>query len=383
MPLRRPAPCYLDYNASAPLHPSVRAAMVEALDRVGNPSSVHGFGRQCRATLEAARCAVAALIEARPAQVVFTSGGTEANHLALTGFPSAATLVSAIEHASVFAAAATAARLPVDTHGVIDLAALEAWLEKAPAPALVAIMLVNNETGVIQPISEAAALVHRRGGFLHCDAVQAAGRLPLNWKSLGCDSVSLSAHKLGGPAGVGALVVNQQLALTPWLGGGQEQRRRGGTENLVGIVGFGRAAALGPTELATMPRLAGWRDRLEREAQALASQTQIIGVGAERIATTSCLASPGIPAETQVMALDLAGIAVSAGAACSSGKIQSSPVLTAMGLPPALASSAIRVSLGWASQDSDIDRFIAAWSQMHQRFNQSRPEIRPPETNAA
>ncbi len=370
MPIHHPAPCYLDYNASAPLHPQVRAAMVESLALTGNPSSVHAFGRACRAAVEAARQAVAALVGARPAQVVFTSGGTEANQLALNGLATAATLVSAIEHDSVLAAAPAAARLPVDARGVIDLAALDAWLANAPAPALVSVMLANNETGVIQPVAEAAALVHRRNGLLHCDAIQAAGRLPLDCRALGCDLLSLSAHKLAGPAGVGALVVDERLALTPLLrGGGQERRRRSGTENLIGITGFGRAAALAPAGLGEMSRLAGWRDRLEQGVQTLAPMVQVIGAHAERVATTSCLALPPVAAETLVMALDLAGVAVGTGAACSSGKGHASHVLAAMGLAPAVvAVGAIRVSLGWATLESDIDRFLEAWNAIVRRL---------------
>lgn len=372
----RPVPCYLDYNASAPLHPLVRAAMVDALALTGNPSSVHGFGRNCRAAVEAARQAVATLVGAQPTQVVFTSGGTEANQWALTALAPATTLVSAVEHDSVLAAAPTAARLPVDDHGVIDLAALDARLKSAPPPTVVSVMLVNNETGVIQPVAEAAALVHRRGGLLHCDAVQAAGRLPLDWRTLGCDMLSLSAHKLGGPAGAGALVIGERLVLPPLLrGGGQERRRRGGTENVAGIAGFGRAAALAPEQLGEMPRLARWRDRMEREVRALSSEVQVMGVGAERVAATSCLALPGLAAETQVMALDLAGVAVSAGAACSSGKVQPSHVLTAMGVPPAVAAGAIRISLGWASRESDIDRFVAAWAMVCRRSGLFQPQI--------
>ncbi len=358
--------CYLDYNASAPLRPPVREAMAGALDLIGNPSSVHGFGRACRAAIERARRAVAALVAARPDQIIFTSGGTEANRLALGAVDAAVRVVSAIEHESVLAAAPEAARVPVDGQGLIDLSALDALLATAPQPALVSVMLVNNETGVIQPVPEAAALVHRHGGWLHCDAVQAAGRLPLDLGALGADLLTLSAHKLGGPAGVGALVVRDGLPLTaPPGGGGQERRRRAGTENLVGIVGFGRAAELAPDDLPGLTRLAGWRDRLEREVQALTPLVQTMGALAPRVATTSCLALPGASAETLVMALDLAGVAVSAGAACSSGKVRPSHVLTAMGAPA--AASAIRVSLGWASVETDIDRFVAAWGELHRR----------------
>ena len=361
-----PSRCYLDHNATTPLRPSVRAAMVEAMELTGNPSSVHGWGRACRAAIEAARRAVAALVGAMPAQIVFTSGGTEANTLALTGF-APVLAVSAVEHDSILAAAPDAHRVPVDANGVIDLKALSTLLARAPTPALVSLQWVNNETGVIQPVAEAAALVHRHGGLLHSDAVQAAGRLPLDRTTLGADLLTISAHKLGGPAGVGALILDERLPFRPLLrGGGQERRRRAGTENLIGIVGFGRAALDAvdarstPTSIAT---LTAWRDRLEHRAKALVPATRFFGADAPRIGTTSCLALPGIPAETQVIALDLAGIAVSAGAACSSGRTGASHVLRAMGVAADLAACAIRVSLGWSSQESDIDTFLAAWSR--------------------
>jgi len=361
----RPPPCYLDYAASAPLRPEAKAAMLEAMDLAGNPSSVHRHGRAARTLVERARREVAALAGAGPAGVVFTSGGSEANTLALTGLRVAATIVSAIEHESVLAAAPTAARLPVDSRGVADLAALETLLARLPAPALVSLMLVNNETGVIQPVAEAAALVHRAGGLLHCDAVQAGGRLPVDRAALGADLLTLSAHKLGGPAGVGALVLDERLTLTPLIpGGGQERRRRGGTENVIGIAGFGASARLAEAGIADAPRLAALRDRLEREARRLAPEATIFGAAAERVAGLTCLARPGLAAETQVMALDLAGVAVSAGAACSSGKARSSSVLGAMGVSPELAGCAVRVSLGWGSGDADVTRFLEAWGTM-------------------
>jgi len=366
--------CYLDYNASAPLRPAVREAMIAVLDLAGNPSSVHGHGRACRSAVEVARRSVAALAGARPAEVVFTSGGTEANALALSGLPVAATVVSAIEHESVLAAAPGALRLPVDGQGVADLAALGALLARLPGLVLVSLMLVNNETGVIQPVAEAAALVHRHGGLLHCDAIQAAGRLPLDRAALGADLLSLSAHKLGGPAGVGALLADERLTLRPLLcGGGQERGRRAGTENLVGIAGFGRAAELAPDDLDAAPRLAAWRDRLERAVRAMVPEVTVCGAGAARVANTSCLALPGVAAGTQVMALDLAGVAVSAGAACSSGKVRSPHVLAAMGFGPELAGGAIRVSLGWASSEDDTARFVAAWGEMAARLR--RPPL--------
>ncbi len=364
-------PGYLDYNATAPMRPQVRAAMMEATEVVGNPSSVHRFGRTCRRMLETAREDVAGLIGCTPGDVVFTSGGTEANCLALMGLPGGDRLVSAIEHESVLAAAEGADRIPVTSSGLVDLS----WLERRlaadlTAPALVSIMLVNNETGVIQPVAEAAALARRAGALVHCDAVQAAGRIDIDMMALGVDLLSLSSHKLGGPQGVGCLVVRPTLPLRPMMvGGGQELRRRAGTENLAGVVGFGVAAQLAAAErnLASAVRLGDLRDRLEQGVQALTPLVQVVGAHAPRVANTSCFALPGLSSETQIMALDLAGIGVSAGAACSSGKVTPSHVLTAMGYDATSAKSAIRVSLGWASTDDDVLRFLDAWSALIRR----------------
>ncbi|MBI1207300.1 MAG: aminotransferase class V-fold PLP-dependent enzyme [Azospirillum sp.] len=362
---------YLDYNASAPLRTAVRDAMVEALGSTGNPSSVHRFGRNCRAMVERARRQVASLAGVQPAEVVFTGGGTEANNLALAGWSGARVLVSAAEHDSVLAAAPEAERIAVDGDGVIDLAALDAGLA-APAggrPTLVSVMLANNETGVIQPIAEVARIAHRRGALVHCDAVQAAGRLAIARDALGVDLLSLSAHKLGGPQGVGALIVADGIAPAALLkGGGQERRRRAGTENVAGIVGFGAAADLAARELCDMARLAALRDDLEQSLTRLAPDLAVLGAKAPRLANTSCLALAGLAGETQVMALDLAGVAIGAGAACSSGKVQPSHVLAAMGIDPRTAAGAIRISLGWASSQDDIDRCIEAWQTLYRRF---------------
>ncbi len=313
---------YLDYNATTPVRPAVAAAMAEVLTAVGNPSSVHGFGRAARERLESAREQVAALVGARPAQVVFTSGGTEANNLALTGAGRERVLVSAIEHDSVLKAAA-AETIPVDRRGVVDLPALERMLATRAEPSLVAVMLANNETGVVQPVADAARVAHADGAFLHCDAVQAGGKIAVDFNALGVDLMALSAHKLGGPAGVGALIVADHVALTAQLrGGGQERGRRAGTENLPGIVGFGVAAEIAAAELGAMAKLAHLRDDLERRAIAAVPGAIVFGREAPRLANTTCLALPGLSSEVQVMALDLAGVAVSAGSACSSGKVQ-------------------------------------------------------------
>ena len=366
---------YMDYNATAPMRPAVVAAVAEALGLTGNPSSVHRFGRLARRRLEEAREQVAALVGARPDQVVFTGGGTEANNLALAGSGRGRRIVSAIEHESVANAAPDAETVPVTADGAIDLAALDALLARPGPPALLSVMLANNETGVIQPVAAAAAAARRAGALVHCDAVQAAGRIPVDFAALGVDLLSLSAHKLGGPPGSGALIVADGVALTALLrGGGQERGRRAGTENVAGAAGFGVAAELARAELAAQGRLARLRDALEARLRATVPAATVFGAAASRLPNTSCFALPGLAAATQVMALDLAGVAVSAGAACSSGKVRPSRVLRAMGVAEDAAGSAIRVSLGWGSADADIDRLVAAWSALAAR----RPAVAAP-----
>jgi cysteine desulfurase len=360
---------YLDHNATAPVRPAVAAAVAEALALVGNPSSVHRAGRAARRAVEAARRAVAALAGAEEREIVFVSGGSEANQLALRGSGRRRVLVSAIEHDSVLNAVPDAEALPVGPNtGTVDLAVLADRLAADDRPALVSIMLANNETGIIQPIAEIAEIVHARGGLLHCDAVQAAGKLPLDRARLGADLLSLSAHKLGGPQGVGALLVAPDVALTALqTGGGQERGRRAGTENVPGIVGFGCACALAADGLAAYAGIAALRDRAERELLALAPEARSFGAGLPRLPNTLCITMPGVPAATQVMALDLAGVMVSAGAACSSGKVRPSHVLRAMGASPEAAASAIRISLGWDSTSADIDHLVEAWGALYVR----------------
>jgi cysteine desulfurase len=359
---------YLDYNATAPVHPAVAVAVAEALALGGNPSSVHRAGQTARRAVETAREAVAALVGADASEVVFVSGGTEANHLALRGSGRSRVLVSAIEHDSVRAAVKDAEILPVDSSGILSLTALAERLAADARPALVSVMLANNETGVIQPIAEIAEIAHAGGALLHCDAVQAAGKLPLDRSRLGADLISLSAHKIGGPQGVGALVVAPDVALAALqVGGGQERGRRAGTENVPGIVGFGRACAIAAESLADCVRLAALRDSAERQLLARAPSARVFGAAGPRLPNTLCIAMPGVPAATQVMALDLAGVMVSAGAACSSGKVRPSHVLRAMGATPDDASSAIRISLGWASTAADVDHLVAAWGDLYAR----------------
>ena len=363
-------PVYMDHNATTAVRPEARDAVALALALTGNPSSVHGSGRTARRLVEDARDAVAALVGAEPAWVVFTSGGTEANNLALRVLPKRAPILcSAVEHASVLSVMDGIVEIPVDGDGVVDLAALEALLAGEDTPALVSVMLANNETGVIQPVADVAALAHEHGALIHCDAVQAAGKMAIDFRALGCDLMSLSAHKIGGPSGVGALVVTSGveggLALIPMLrGGGQERGRRAGTENVPGIAGFGAAARAAREGLTDFARLGRWRERIENRLRQHAD-SRVYGFGAPRLANTSCLTMPGVEAETQVIQLDLAGVAVSAGAACSSGKVEPSRVLAAMGVDANEAATAIRVSLGWNTTEDDADKFVEAWIQVY------------------
>jgi cysteine desulfurase len=367
---------YLDHNASVPALPAVAAAVADSLAGAGNPSSVHRFGRLRRAAIARAREAVAALVGAAPDSVVFTSGATEANALALRGTKRRA-LVSAVEHDSVRAARPDAITVPVDREGVVDLGALERLLAADAAPATVSLMLANNETGVIQPVAEAARLAHARGAWLHCDATQAPGRIAVDMSALGADLMSLSAHKLGGPPGVGALVVAPQVGLEPLLaGGGQERGLRAGTENLPGVAGFAAAADAALAALAgEAARLAGLRDAFEARLLAAVPDAVAVGRGAPRLPNTAALAMPGVDAATQVMALDLAGIAVSAGAACSSGRVKPSHVLAAMGLAPEIAGATIRVSLGWTTTAAELDRFAEEWLRLWARLGAPRASI--------
>jgi len=356
---------YLDYNATAPVWPEAVAAMAAALAEPGNPSAMHGAGRKVRARIETAREKLAGVLDVKPAEIVITSGGTEANALAIGGLAAAGTveriLVSAIEHPSVLEAARASdlpvTLIPVSRDGVVDCNALQAALA-AKGRALVSVMAANNETGVIQPIGEVARLAHEAGALAHVDAVQMA-LLPQHWA--GADLISISAHKIGGPAGVGALILRTDAELSPLLrGGGQERRRRAGTENAAGISGFAAAAVKTEAILACQPRIAALRDRLEAGVIALAPQTEFFGARASRLAGTSNFATPGIASALKVMALDLAGIAVSAGSACSSGKVERSHVLAAMDAGP-LAGEAIRISLGWNTTEAEIDLFLEAY----------------------
>jgi cysteine desulfurase len=367
---------YLDWNATTPLRPEAKEAMAAAWDLPGNPSSVHAEGRQSRRLVEQARISVANAVGAEPRNVIFTSGGTEANALALTpglrrasGLPVQRLVMSAIEHASVLAGG----RFPIEAmaavgvtgSGLLDLDRLRRAIEGGP-PALVSVMLANNETGAVQPVKEAAEIVHSVGGLLHVDAIQALGKISFDFNAMNADLVTLSAHKIGGPKGVGALVLAEGvLGLEPLLrGGGQELGHRAGTENVAGIAGFGAAvrAAMGALAQDAV-RLEGLRNRLESGLRQTPGMI-VFSSDVPRLPNTTLFTVSGLKAETAVIGFDLAGVAVSSGSACSSGKVQPSHVLKAMGFGPELAQGAVRLSLGWATSDADIDRCFEAWRKL-------------------
>ena len=379
---------YLDANAGLPLLAEVRVAVVEALG-CANPSSVHAEGRAARQLVETARAEVGAAVGAKPDHVIFTSGATEAAALALAPKISSGKLtihagrlyVGATEHPCVLAGGRFAAdrvmRLPVDRNGVLDLDALEQALQQhdhTAGPPYVALMLANNETGVIHPVAQAAQVAKAFGAVVFCDAVQALGRIPVDIAALGVDFLAISGHKIGGPQGSGALVLaDETVRPEPLLtGGGQERRRRSGTENVPAIAGFGVAARLAQHHLQQVGGVAEMRDALERGILAVAPDARVFGAGAERLPNTTMFAAPGIPAETAVIAFDLEGIAVSAGSACSSGKVSASHVLEAMGEPAEIARGGVRVSLTPQARMGDVERFTEVWRAIHSRMGRSR-----------
>ena len=383
------ARAYLDHNATTPVRTEVAQAMARALAMPGNPSSVHAEGRAARAAIERAREQVASLVGAKASNVVFTSGGTEANATVLSPglmdcdggrdcvrTPASLLLHSATEHPCVLDGHRfrkdAAEAIPVGADGRVDTGWIAERLarfatEHPGARALVSVHLANNETGVIEPVAEIAAIARRFGALVHSDAVQAAGKIEVDIAALGVDVLTLSAHKLGGPKGIGAIVFRTgalELAEKPLRGGGQERGWRAGTENVPGIVGFGAAAALATAALVTeAERLGALRDRLEAGLLALAPETAIFGGSAPRLPNTSAFATPGLTAETTLIKLDLAGVALSSGSACSSGKVKRSHVLAAMNIDPAMSAGALRASLGWTTCEADIDLFLAAYAK--------------------
>ena len=359
---------YLDYNATAPIRPAAKAAMLAALDVCGNASSIHGAGRRARALIEDARANVAALAGADPRSVIFTSSGTEANAAVLKGATGVARiLISAIEHDSVRANARAVAEsmpcielleIPVTADGVVDVSALRALLKGGKGRALVCVMAANNETGVVQPVEAIAGLAKEFGALLHVDAVQAAGRMALGFDA---DYLTLSAHKLGGPQGAGALIVKDDAPFAPLIaGGGQELNRRAGTENVAAIAGFGAAAEATKEYESENARMTALRNGFETKLKVLAPDAVVFGANAPRLANTSNFAIPGLTAETAIIALDLDGVAVSSGAACSSGKVGRSHVLAAMAILDEISCCGLRVSFGWASTEQDVDAAIAS-----------------------
>lgn len=374
---------YLDYNATAPVRAAVREMVNAVLEETGNPSSVHGEGRRARGRIETARQAVASLVGIAPDGVTFTSGGTEANHLALEQavlLGATGIVVSAIEHPSLTEAAKRAAAVagvevtfvPVTEQGGVDLTAFDRALAGAGGKPFVSIMSANNETGAIQPLAEIAARTHAAGGVMHSDMIQSAGKLGINLSALGIDMASLSAHKIGGPQGVGAFVLAEDGAVKALqTGGGQERGRRSGTENTAGIAGFGAAAAEALHDLGngTVDEVKRLRGQLEQTLRACAPHLVIFAETAERLPNTSCFSAPGLKAETLLMQLDLAGFAVSAGSACSSGKVARSHVLAAMRVDDNLASGAVRVSLGHETTEDQVNGLATAWAKAYQRLS--------------
>lgn len=366
---------YLDHNATTPIKPDVIAEMTRVMEIGGNPSSVHGKGRAAKSILENARQTIAEQINCRPQKIIFTGGGTEANNIALKAAGFDHLILSVTEHDSISGIeknfTGTIDWLPVDQNGLIPPDILENAVRQAPEKTLVSIMLANNETGVVQDITALSAIAHKGGAIFHTDAIQAFGKIPVDFRALGVDMMSLSAHKMGGPQGVGALVALEKINMPSLTtGGGQESGRRAGTENLAGIAGFAKAAELLPDNLNHMPRIKELRDHIELSIKKHAPEAIFYGAGTDRLPNTSTILMPGVSSETQVMAFDLAGICVSAGSACSSGKVKPSHVVTAMGANTEQALSTLRVSLGWNSSAQDVEAFIAAWIKLYDRKKQ-------------
>lgn len=367
---------YLDHNASAPLRSAAREKLIEALELAGNPSSVHAEGRFARRIVDEVRAAIADVLNARPDEIVFTSGATEANNLVMAaGWKSI--FLSGVEHDSVavpaHASGARIVSLPVTEHGRVTVETLAKAVEAQPCAldrALLTLQAANNETGILQDLEPVFSFARAAGITTHTDAVQFAGRLPFDRERAGADLVSISAHKLGGPKGVGALVVRDGLPLRPLLvGGGQQRYRRAGTEAVALIAGFGAALREAASELDRRDQIGALRDSMEETLLQTCPDALIIGQTAARLPNTTAIAVPGYRAETMVIQLDLAGIAVGAGAACSSGKVSQSAVLAAMGLGPHIAGAAIRISLGSSTSPSDVRRFCDAWAAI--RHSQS------------
>lgn len=371
-----PSITYLDYNATTPLRPQVVERMAKLLAEPHNASSVHFYGREGKKYIENARTVIAQAVNAWKNEIVFTSCGTEANNAVLRGEAHRRVLVSAIEHSSITKTAPHAELIPVDSNGVVRGDGLRELLAKDSKPTLVSVMLANNETGVIQPVAEVVKACREWGGdvLVHCDAAQALGKIPVDFSSLGVDMMTISAHKMGGPQGAAVLVIRNDLPIKPLLtGGGQELGRRAGTENVASISGFGLAVELAQHDAMQWKNLRGWLDAMENEILAYAPEAVVFGRDVPRLPGTSCLAMPGVNSETQLMAFDLDGVAISAGSACSSGRIEASHVIKAMGFGT-VAGTAIRISGGWATTEADVQKATAEWKKLYDRVGAKIPQ---------
>src|SRR3989338_632917 len=358
---------YLDHNATTPLRPNAMAAMSVVLSEVGNPSSIHSFGRSARKHVEDARKKIADTLNVSSGQVFFNSGATEGNNTILKGFSGKKIFISATEHSSVIDAGVTCDLIPVHPSGLIDMDAFQKMVTDHP-PALVSVMLVNNETGVIQHVAEISKIAKSVGALVHCDAVQAYGRITFTRESLGVDFLTLSSHKIGGPQGVGALIVSAGTNLPKLLeGGGQERRSRAGTENTAGITGFGAAAVEAVASIPEFQKLASFRDMIEADISK-SPRVKIYGQNAPRVANTICCTVDGITSDTLLMAFDIEGIAISSGSACSSGTVKISHVLKAMGMDDKKTAAALRISLGHTTTTQDIEQFIKVWNILRTRL---------------
>lgn len=363
-------PVYFDYNATTLIRPAVADLMRDVMTRPGNASAAHGFGRAARAYVEKAREQVAALCDVHANQVVFNSGATEANNTVLKAFAGERILVSAIEHASMLEFDVGVERIPVLPDGTIDMAAFEKMLDDGPAPALISVMMVNNETGAVQPVGQLARLARKRfpSVFFHTDAVQAAGKMKIDMPALQVDYLSLSAHKIGGPQGVGALIIAPGARPAKLLyGSGQERRQRAGTENVAGVVGFGLAAEMAGNSIAEYAGLAAWRNRMEHGMKNIAPDLVIYAENSPRAPNVTAFSIPGVAAQTILMGLDLDGIAISRGTACGSGTVKPSHVIQAMAGKDAPPDGALRISLGWDTKEEEIDILLSAFEKVIRR----------------
>ncbi|MBT4879703.1 MAG: cysteine desulfurase [Alphaproteobacteria bacterium] len=370
-----PSFIYLDYNATFPSPEGVVSALAEALRLGGNPSSTHGAGRKAKQVLNRSREIIATFLGAHPNQVIFTSGGTEANAMVLMGSQRSPIILTETEHDSVHRVVTEQPGLdhhfvPINNQGIVDLQALEQSLIEAKTPALVSILLANNETGILNPVEEIVSISHKHGSLVHVDAIQALGKIPISFHKLDADFLTVSAHKVGGPQGVGALIAKEELPMVPlYLGGGQEKSRRSGTENVSGIAGF--AAALEIIGEWNTKELESKRNVIEDALRSICPDLVIVGRDSPRLSNTCSLTMPGVPNSTQVIAFDLEGIAISSGAACSSGKIKSSRILKAMGFSDQQASEAIRVSLGPDTPMEHVEQFIRTWKKIYHNHHKN------------